>query len=86
MSDSAIRVAVADDHPMVRDGLRALLGSVPGMRLTGEAATGREALRHAVVERPDVLIMDLHMPDLDGVAATAVTARLISSWPAPLTR
>lgn len=79
MSDAVIRVAVADDHPMVRDGLRALLGSVPGMRLTGEAATGREALRHAVVERPDVLIMDLHMPDLDGVAATAEIARAAPS-------
>jgi DNA-binding NarL/FixJ family response regulator len=70
-----IRVVVADDHPLVRDGLRALLNSTPGMELVGEAATGREAVRAAVVDRPDVLIMDIRMPDLDGVAATSEVAR-----------
>jgi len=71
-----IRVVAADDHPMVRDGLRALLGSLPGMDLVGEAATGREAVRAAVTGRPDVLVMDLHMPELDGVAATAELGRV----------
>jgi DNA-binding NarL/FixJ family response regulator len=70
-----IRIVVADDHPIVRDGLRALLDSLPSMQLVGEAATGREAVRLAVRERPDVLIMDLHMPELDGVAATTEITR-----------
>lgn len=71
-----IRVAVADDHPVVRDGLRALLGSLPGMELVAEATSGREAVRCAVTDRPDVLVMDLRMPDLDGVAATAEIVRV----------
>jgi DNA-binding NarL/FixJ family response regulator len=74
-----IRVVVADDHPMVRDGLRALLTSVDTMELVGEAATGREAVRVAVTERPDVLVMDLHMPEMDGTAATAEIARVAPS-------
>lgn len=71
-----IRLVVADDHPMVRDGLRALIGSVPTMEVVAEAATGREAIRAAVVNQPDVLIMDLHMPEVDGVAATTEIARV----------
>jgi DNA-binding NarL/FixJ family response regulator len=71
-----IRVAVADDHPVVRDGLRALLGSLPAIELVAEATSGREAIRCAVTDRPDVLVMDLRMPDLDGAAATAEIARV----------
>lgn len=71
-----IRVAVADDHPVVRDGLRALLGSLPGMELVATATSGREAVRCAVTDRPDVLVMDLRMPDLGGVAATAEIVRV----------
>jgi len=71
-----IRIVVADDHPVVRDGLRALFTSLPGTELVGEATTGREAVRAAVVERPDVLVMDLRMPDLDGIAATAEIRRV----------
>jgi DNA-binding NarL/FixJ family response regulator len=71
-----VRVVVADDHPVVRDGLRALLASLPDMDLVGEATTGREAVRSAVTERPDVLVMDLRMPDLDGASATAEIARV----------
>ena len=69
-----IRVAVADDHPVVRDGLRALFASLPDIELVAEATTGREAIRAAVTARPDVLVMDLRMPELDGTAATAEIA------------
>jgi DNA-binding NarL/FixJ family response regulator len=71
-----IRVVVADDHPIVRDGLRALFASVDDVDLVAEASTGQQAVRTAVTERPDVIIMDLRMPDLDGVAATAQVTRL----------
>jgi DNA-binding NarL/FixJ family response regulator len=71
-----IRVAVADDHPVVRDGLRALFASLPGIDLVAEAATGREAIRAAVTAQPHVLVMDLRMPDLDGVAATTEISRI----------
>ena len=66
-----IKVLVADDHPVVRDGLRALFDQLPDIDLVAEASTGREAIRCAVTEHPDVVIMDLAMPDLDGFAATA---------------
>jgi DNA-binding NarL/FixJ family response regulator len=71
-----IRVVVADDHPVVRDGLRALLATLSTMELVAEAATGREAVRSAVVDQPDVLVMDLRMPDLDGATATAEIGRV----------
>ena len=71
-----IRIVVADDHPMVRDGLRTLFDSFADTELISEAGTGREAVRAAVVERPDVLIMDLGMPDMDGFAATAEIGRV----------
>ena len=71
-----IRIVVADDHPMDRDGLRTLFDSFPDTEMVSEAGTGREAVRAAVVERPDVLIMDLGMPDMDGFAATAEIGRV----------
>jgi DNA-binding NarL/FixJ family response regulator len=66
-----IRLLIADDHPVVRDGLRAMLATQPDMELVGEAATGTEAVAHAQALRPDVVLMDLQMPDLDGPAAIA---------------
>jgi DNA-binding NarL/FixJ family response regulator len=68
---ASIRLLVADDHPVVRDGLRAMLATQPDMELVGEAATGTEAVAQAHALRPDVVLMDLQMPDLDGPAAIA---------------
>jgi len=70
-----VRVVLADDHPIVRAGLTALLSSLPGVRVVGVAATGREAVREVVTTRPDVAVLDLQMPDLDGLAATREIAR-----------
>ena len=70
-----VRVVLADDHPVVRDGLSALLSSVPGIEVAGTAATGREAVRAAVTLRPDVLVLDVQMPELNGVAAAREIAR-----------
>jgi DNA-binding NarL/FixJ family response regulator len=64
-----IRLLIADDHPVVRDGLRAMLATQPDMELVGEAATGTEAVAQARALRPDVVLMDLQMPELDGPAA-----------------
>ncbi|MBA3245471.1 MAG: response regulator transcription factor [Actinobacteria bacterium] len=64
-----IRVLVADDHAVVREGLRAFLELQEGIEVVGEAADGREAVETAVRLRPDVIVMDLVMPRLDGVAA-----------------
>ena len=71
-----IRLLIADDHPMVRDGLRALFDELPDIEVVGEAANGREAVEGAVVHRPDVMIMDLAMPDVDGFAATSEIKRV----------
>jgi DNA-binding NarL/FixJ family response regulator len=66
-----IRLLIADDHPVVRDGLRAMLATQPDMELVGEAATGTEAVAQARALRPDVVLMDLQMPGLDGPGAIA---------------
>lgn len=65
-----IRVLLADDHAVVRDGLRALLEAQPGMVIVGDVANGREALREAQKLLPDVVVMDIAMPDLNGIEAT----------------
>src|SRR6266550_7176561 len=62
-----IRVAVADDHPVVRDGLVAMLETQADFTIVGQAATGAEALALVGTTRPDVLLLDLEMPELDGV-------------------
>lgn len=67
---TAVRVLLVDDHPVVRAGLRALLSSLPGIEVAGEAADGRAAVALAATTRPDVVLMDLGLPVLDGVAAT----------------
>jgi DNA-binding NarL/FixJ family response regulator len=68
--DPEITVVLADDHPVVRSGLRALLASTPGMRLVAEAVNGREAIQAAAAYRPSVLLVDIQMPELDGIDAT----------------
>jgi DNA-binding NarL/FixJ family response regulator len=65
-----IRVLIADDHQLFRDGLKALLQSAPDAEVVGEAATGKEAVQLAGECQPDVILMDLQMPDLDGIEAT----------------
>ena len=70
-----IRVTVADDHPVVRAGLSALLASLDGIEVVGIAATGRQAVDQVLSARPDVVLMDLKMPDLDGFGATREIVR-----------
>ncbi|KJK44115.1 LuxR family transcriptional regulator [Lentzea aerocolonigenes] len=72
---TGIRVVIADDHPIVREGMSALLASLPGFEVVGVAKTGREAVKEVVTTRPDVAVLDLQMPDLDGIAATKEIAR-----------
>lgn len=64
-----IRILVADDHPVVRDGLVAMLGTQPDFEVVGEAADGLEVVEQSVILKPDVVLLDLEMPEMDGVAA-----------------
>ncbi len=68
---SRTRILVADDHPVVRGGIVALLGTADDLDVVGEAADGLEAVRHALELEPDVVLMDLRMPGIDGDEATA---------------
>jgi DNA-binding NarL/FixJ family response regulator len=70
-----IRVLVADDQAIIRDGLVTVLSLLPDVEVVGEAADGEQAVLLAVETRPDVVLMDLRMPVLDGVAATARIVR-----------
>ncbi|MGO8697268.1 MAG: response regulator [Limisphaerales bacterium] len=74
-----LRILLADDHKMVREGLRTLLDSQTGMHVIGEAASGKEALEKAEELTPDVVVMDLSMPGLNGLQATEL---LTASHPA----
>jgi DNA-binding NarL/FixJ family response regulator len=65
-----LHVLIADDHPLFRDGLRALLESVGDMVVVGEATTGDEVIALATALQPDVILMDIKMPGLNGIEAT----------------
>jgi DNA-binding NarL/FixJ family response regulator len=67
-----IRVAVADDQALVRSGFVVLLRSAPDIEVVGEAANGREAVELVRAERPDVILMDIRMPEMDGLEATKI--------------
>jgi DNA-binding NarL/FixJ family response regulator len=71
-----LRIVVADDHAIVREGIRALLAAVDGYDLVGTAATGPEAVRAAVTLKPDVLVMDIQMPEMSGIDATREIQRV----------
>jgi len=73
-----IRVVLADDQALVRAGFRMILRAEPGIEVVGEAGNGLEALAMVDEHRPDVVLMDVRMPELDGIQATA---RIAESWP-----
>jgi DNA-binding NarL/FixJ family response regulator len=72
------RLLLCDDHAMFRQGLKSILETEEVFRVIGEAATGREAVRFALETKPDVILMDIQMPELDGVAATKA---ILSEYP-----
>lgn len=73
----AIRLLVADDHLVVRMGLRSMIDSQPDMIVVGEAATGKEAVEQCKVHRPDIVLMDLRMPEMGGVDATVAIREIM---------
>lgn len=77
-SPKTIRVVLADDHPIVRAGIRETLKEIPGVEVVGEASDGREALELVKTARPDVVFMDISMPNLNGLEATE---RIIKAFP-----
>ncbi|MBE3013007.1 response regulator transcription factor [Microbispora sp. NEAU-D428] len=72
-----IRIVVVDDHPLMREGLRALVTSLPDIEVVGEAGDGDAARREVQLARPDVVVMDLHMPGVNGVEATRAIVRAV---------
>ncbi|WP_043622697.1 response regulator [Nonomuraea candida] len=76
MTEGPIRLLIADDHPIVRDGLRGMFAGDPGFEVVGEAADGARAVELARALSPDVILMDLRMPGTDGVTAIQQLARL----------
>ena len=79
MTDGAIRVVLADDHALVRAGIRALLNAMPGVEVVGEAGSGEEALALAARLQPQVVVMDIAMKGMNGLEATARLRELLPS-------
>lgn len=78
-----IRILIVDDHTVVRDGLNALISAEPGMQVVGSAADGKEAIELVEALQPDVILLDLVMPNMDGVQATLEIKKIIlrrASW------
>src|SRR6266511_2085144 len=73
----AVRILIADDHPLTRDGIKAALAMDPGLKVIAEAADGQEAVSLAASERPDVVLMDVRMPRLGGIRATQEIMRVV---------
>jgi DNA-binding NarL/FixJ family response regulator len=78
MTDQPLRVVIADDQASVREGLVLLLGGLPGIEVVGAAADGEQALELVAEHQPDAILLDLHMPVLDGIGATR---RLVAEHP-----
>jgi DNA-binding NarL/FixJ family response regulator len=72
-----IRVVIVDDHPLMREGMRALVATVPDVEIVGEAADGEAARREVQLTTPDVVVMDLYMPGMNGVEATRAILRAV---------
>src|SRR5690625_1221759 len=70
MPDRIIRILLVDDQPMLRTGLATVLSTEPGLEVVGEASNGQEAIHKVAQLDPDVVCMDVQMPDMDGIAAT----------------
>jgi len=78
MSNRPIRIVIADDHPIFRDGLRRLLESEPNLKVVGEASDGAEAVALAAQLQPDILLLDLAMPRVPGMEALRELAKTTS--------
>ena len=73
-----VKILLADDHEIIRDGLRSLIEKQPGMQVVAEAENGQAAIKMNRKFRPDVIVMDIHMPELNGIEATR---RIVAEFP-----